>query len=232
MKVFLTALGNCPNLEILDLAYAGPHPLDGHQDDCDTVIQLRRLRGLSLEFHDPSVVGYILSHISHTESTELAVCVPVHATADLSEIVSQVLPHRNVRTIQHFRKSTTLTIDLLDDPLFSTDNLSIYFERVGNFMAHRFNPGVLARFASKIVEVVGGDTIISLNAVGQGPDPPDGMWEELLHGLPRLERIRYDLTWAERGGDLVDPFFWFSPNHMKGVRFVPGYCIWNCQRGC
>jgi len=50
--MFLIALANCPNLEILDLAHAGPELLDGHQENCDTVIQLHRLRELFLEFRD------------------------------------------------------------------------------------------------------------------------------------------------------------------------------------
>jgi len=206
MEVFLTALANCPNLEILSLAYTGPHPLYGHQDNCDTVVQLRRLRELSLEFRDTSAVGNTLSHISHPESTELAVYVPVGPNADLSEILSQALPHRNVRSVQHFRKSTTLTVHLLNEPMLFTDNLSVYFQGGGDFRVRAAGPRVLARLASKIVEIVGGDTIVSLSVATQGTGLPDGMWEALLHGLPRLERIYYDLQWAEGDWDFVDPF--------------------------
>lgn len=206
LEVFLIALANCPDLEILNLAHTGPCSLGGRQDTCDTVVHLHRLRGLSLEFHDPSVVGYILSHISHPESTELAIRVSVSENADLSEIVSQTLPHRNIRTIQHFRKSTTLTVHLLDEPLFFTDNLSVYFKHARDFRDHRIDPGVLAQFTSEIVEIVGGDTIISLNVAAQGTSSPEGMWVALLHGLPRLERIRDDLTRVEGCLDLVDSF--------------------------
>ena len=52
IEMFLTVLANCPNLEILGLANAGPELLDGHQENCDTVIQLHRLRELFLEFRD------------------------------------------------------------------------------------------------------------------------------------------------------------------------------------
>jgi len=127
IKMFLTALANCPGLEVLDLAHTGPDPLDGLHDNCDTVVQLHRLRSLSLQFSDPSTVGYILSHIVYPESTRLTVYVSASANPDPAEIISQALPQRNVRTVQHCRKSTELDLYLHNEPLFSTDKLSFGF---------------------------------------------------------------------------------------------------------
>ena len=194
IEMFLTALANCPNLEILDLTHTGPEALNGHQNKCDVVVQLCRLRELSLKFHNPSTVGRILSHIEYPESTRLAVYVPAGIYTDLSETISQVLPHRNVQAIQHFRNSTALTIYLDDHPQFFTDNLLVHFQKPYGqepYFRSQRNPKNLARLASKIVEVIGGDTVISLNIEARGDGPPGGMWGALLHGLPWLERIRY-----------------------------------------
>ena len=127
IETFLTALANSPDLEILNLAYAGPDPLNGYQDKCDVVVQLGKLRELSLEFDDPSTVGSILSHIGYPEATKLTVYILVDEDTDLSETIPRVLPHRNTQTIQHFRNSTALTICLGGTPQFSTDNLLIRF---------------------------------------------------------------------------------------------------------
>jgi len=205
-ELFLTALANCPHLETLGLTHTGPDLPNDHQDNCDTVVQLRTLREFSLEFRDPSRVAHILSHVGYPESTKLAVYVPVDINADMPEAISRVLPHRNAQTIQQFRNSTALTINLGPDPHFSLDNLLICFREPGfNFWSRR-NPQVLTRFASKIVQVVGGDTIASLNVEAREHGPLDGMWEVLLHGLPQLERIYYHHIGKGEGEPLVNPF--------------------------
>ena len=219
VETFLTALANCPDLEMLNLTHTGPEPLNDHQDQCDVVVQLRKLRKLSLEFHDPSMVGYILSHIGYPESTRLAVYVPGGVDTDLSETISRVLPHRNVQAIQHFRKSTALTVYLDDYPQFLTNNLLINFQ--GPHFSLQRNLQGLARFASKIVEAVGGDTIISLDIVARGKGPPDGMWEVLLHGLPRLERICYRYEWGGRDQDLVNAFVLVFSRPFEGGPVCP-----------
>ena len=216
VNVFLTALANCPNLEILDLAHTGPELLVGHQDDCDTVVQLRRLRELSLEFLDHSRVGYILSHVWYPQSAKLAVYVPAVDTG-LSEIISQVLPPRNNKTIEHIRKSTNLTIHLGDNPSFFIDNLLVYFGEPDFCYKSWEDPVILICFASKIVEIVGADNIISLNVEAREINPPEEVWETLLRGLPRLELIHYDLTSAE--GDCAPLDFFalvFSQPHEGG----------------
>jgi len=206
IETFLTALGNCPNLETLSLTHTGPKLLNDHQDNCDTVVQLRRLQRFSLEFRDPFRVRHILSHIRYPVSTKLVVHVLVDVSTDIPETMSRVLPRRNAGTTQQFRKSTALTVCLGVDPHFFTDNLLIRFQESHLYFGSRRIPGILTRFAYRIVEVVGGDTIIALNIEALGNGPPDGMWEVLLHGLPQLERIRYHRLRGDGDRPLVDPF--------------------------
>jgi len=221
IKMFLTALANCPNLEIPDLAHAGPELVNGNQEKCDTVVQLRRLRKLSLEFRDPSRVGYILSHVGYPESTKLEVYVLVSAYIDPSQTISQVLPHRNAQTTQHFDKSTALTIYLDDESYFSTDNVRVHFQGLDFHYGFLRDPQFLPRFASKILEIVGGDTITSLNIEAREIDPPDGMWEVLLHGLPRLERICYDLIKKEQDSPVANSFVLVFSKLFEGSPVYP-----------
>ena len=206
IEMFLTALANCPGLEILNLAHAGPDPLNGHQDKCDVIVQLRRLQEFSLEFRDPSTIGYILSHIEYPEATELAVFISVDQYADLSETIPLALPPRNAQTTQHFRKSKALTVCLGNSPYFRTENLLVRFPERCLRTAPARSPQEMTQLVSKIVEVVGGDTIISLNVRSLDFDFPDGTWETLLHGIPRLEQICYSHCFWERDRDLVNPF--------------------------
>ena len=221
IEMLLTALANCPDLEILNLAHAGPHPLNGHQDECDVVVQLGRLRELSLEFYDLSMIVSVLSHIKYPEATGLTVYIFVDEDTELSEIIPQVLPHRNAQTIQHFRKSTTLTICLGPGPQFSTDNLLIHFLEPHIRMGPQRNPQEWTQFVSKIVEAVGGDTVVSLNIESLEIDLPEGMWEALLHGLPRLERIYCELTGWGEGGDPVNSFILVFSRSFEGGLVCP-----------
>ena len=214
INVFLTALSNCPGLEILGLAHTGPEMLA----DGDTVVQLHRLRELSLEFRNPSRIGFILSHIVYPESTKLAVYIPVVDT-DPPEILSRVFPRQNTQTARHLHKSTTLTICLGNKPHFSTDNLFVYFHEPDLCLESWENPLILTRFACKIVEVVGGDTITSLNIHVEAREisPPGEVWEILLHRLPRLKCIHYDLTLMEEDYEPLDFFaLVFSQPHEGG----------------
>ena len=206
IEMFLTALANCPNLETLSLVHAGPELPNGRQDNCDTVVQLRRLREISLEFGDPSRVGYILSHVWYPESTKLAVHIPVDVNTDIRETISRILPRRNAQTIQQFRKSTTLTIYLGPNPHFSTNNIFVHFYGPGFHSMFLRDAQIWTQFASKIVEVVGGDTIISLDVEARGHDPPDEMWEVLLHGFPQLERICYDHVGKDENAPPISSF--------------------------
>ena len=218
IETFLAALANCPNLEIPNLTNSRPEPINSHHDECDVVVQLCRLRELSLEFRDPSTVGYVLLHIGYPESTKLAVYVPGGVGTDLSETISRVFPHRNVQTIQHFRKSTALTVHLDDHPQFLTNTLLVHFQ--GTHFGLRRTQG-LVRFASKIVEVVGGDTIISLDIEARREGPPNGMWEALLHGLSRLERICYNDKLGRRDRDLISSFILVFSRPFEGGPVCP-----------
>lgn len=92
--MFLTMLDNCPDLETLNLAHAGPKEPDGHPDNCDTVVQLCRLRELSLEFRNPPHIRYILSHVGYPAST--VVKLEASIGTSLSDAISQLLPPCNV----------------------------------------------------------------------------------------------------------------------------------------
>lgn len=219
IETFLAVLTNCPNLEILSLAEAGPLNPDGYQDDCGMVVQLHKLRKLSISFGDPSRVGFVLSHIGYPESTKLEVYVPVWNYIDMSGTIPEILTHRNVETIQHFRRSRALSVHLNIDSQFFTDNLLVYF-RLQDMSMDVLDPQVLPRFASKIVDVIGMDTIISLDVETWYADLPNGMWEAFLHGLPRLERICYGHH-AEGVGNLADPFVLVFSQPFEGGLVCP-----------
>ena len=130
IETFLKALASCPDLETLDLTDIGPNSLNGHQDSCDMVVQLRRLQDLRLAFSDPSRIGYILSHMEYPESAQLVVQTD-DVRYDPLEAISQVLPYRNVQTIQHFRKSKAIAILLGRVGFrFSTENLLVGFHKL------------------------------------------------------------------------------------------------------
>jgi len=217
-KMFLTALANCPNLEVLKLAHVSPDLPDSHQDNCDMMIQLHRLRELFLEFRNPSRVGHILSHIRYPESMDLTVYVPFDENTDPSETISKTLPHCNIETIQHPRKPTALTVCLDYELTFFTDNLLI---RLQNWpFPLDVDPRILPRFASKIVEVVSWTAIVSLVIKRQHVDPTEEMWEAFLHGLPRLERICYDLQ-LEKEDSPIDPFLLVFSRPFEGGPVCP-----------
>lgn len=234
VEAFLGALANCPNLEILSLAHAGPAWVEGYQDNCDVVVQLHRLRKLSLDFSHHSRIGYILSHIGYPESTELTVCITLNGFTGLPETISQALLRRNVETTHHFRNSTTLTVYLYIEPQFFTNNLFVRFRNRSSGVLNPLKPNaqVLPRFASKILEVIGGDAVTSLDMVTRrhGADLPEGMWEAFLHGLPRLERICYSHSAKEDGGiedgylyyrDFTDPFILVFSQQFEGGLVCP-----------
>ena len=231
IEMFLAALANCPDLEILDLTHTGPELLNSRQSNCDVVIQLRRLRELSLKFLNPSTVGCILSHIGYPESTRLAVYVQISMRTDLAESISQVLPHRDVQAIQHFRQLTFLTVCPDYHPQFSANNLLVRFQEPGIHTDPYRNPQAPARLAPKIVEVVGGDTIISLSIESWRIDLPGEMWEALSHGLPRLARIRYHRTWEESDLGLVNSFILVFSRPFEGQPVCPRLEYLDLPRG-
>jgi hypothetical protein len=220
IEVFLAALANSPNLEVLNLAHAGPDLLSGHQDNCDAVVQLRSLRYIRLQFYDSSRIGCILSHIGYPRSTKVEVHVSGGDTG-LPESMSQIFSQHNTETIRHFRQSTALTITLDRDPMFLTDGRSIHFQGLKNSYATQINPQALPQFASSIMEVVGRDGITSLEMEMGGHNSSDEMWRTFLHGLRRLERICYRLGREKEGQDLADPFVLVFSRPFEGQPVCP-----------
>ena len=234
---FIFALANCPGLEVLGLTYNRPGVFtsddeddgddeDDDEDDGDVVVQLHNLRTLSLEFRDPSGVAYTLSRIVYPGSTVVDVHVETRQGCHLSETISQVLSHRNVETLQHLRKSATLTIHLIGQPYLSADNFHIHIRSAR--CASRFGwtqPQVVSDFASKIVEVVGGDAVTSLDIQTLFPYLLDGLWRTFLRGLPQLERIRYG--WG--GG--VEPFLSVFSEPFEGGLLCPNLQHLELPRG-
>jgi len=220
IETFLAALARCPHLEVLSLTQTGPDLPVGHQDGCDTVVQLHRLRKVYLEFHDPPRVGYILSHIGYPESTDLELAVPFGANTDPSDTISQVLPHRKTGAIQHSHKPTDLTVYLDSDLIFYIDTLFIQLQDGGSTV-RQVNPQAFTQFASKVVEVVGRDVIVSLTMKIQFFDLSDEMWEAFVHGFPRLERIRYELRREEEDRNFTDPFLLVFSRPFEGGPVCP-----------
>lgn len=219
IETFLVTLANCPDLETLDLAFAGPDLLDGYQAGCDRVVRLRELKVLSLMFHGPSRIRHILSHIDYPESTAVRLEASIDTETDLSEAISQLFPPRDVGTLQRPR-SNSLTVRLDGVYTFFTDDL---FVRIfTNDCANpRYTPQALARFASKITEVVGTDAITSLGVQSWYASFPEGMWDAFLHGFPRLERIRYDLEMGVGDERFVDPFVSVFSRPFEGGPVCP-----------
>ncbi|KAF9650789.1 hypothetical protein BDM02DRAFT_1254878 [Thelephora ganbajun] len=109
IQTFLNALKNCPDLESLQLAFAGPDLPDNNQGDSKVVVRLRKLQILVLQFDDQKVVECILSHIWFPESTKVEVETSCHA--GLYAAISQVLPLPNVETSQYLRRTGVVTIN-------------------------------------------------------------------------------------------------------------------------
>jgi len=83
-------------------------------------------------------------------------------------------------------------------------------------MGPQRDPQEWTQFASKIVEVVGGDTVVSLNVESLQLDLPEGVWEVLLLGFPRLERICCELTGKGGGGDPINSFILVFSRSLEG----------------
>ena len=197
----MAALANCPDLESLELARGGTVGLDDRQVNCDAVVKLCRLQRLYLKFNDPPAVRYLLSHIECPESTRVRLSVAVGWDVDISDIIYQVLPRGNTDTIQYFRKTQTLTAYLGDDTYtFSAEGSTIHChnQRV-------YYPQALSQFASEFLEVVGGNTLTLF--VGRGcHELTERVWEAVLRGLPRLERLNYQTYQGKRDRVVIDPF--------------------------
>ena len=207
IDMFLAVLADSPNLEVLHLAHTGPDLPNDHRDNCDAVVQLRKLRRIFLEFRDPPRVGYILSHIEYPESAYLGVVIPLGADTDPAETISQALPRRKTGTVQqsHLGRPADLAVRLDSELLFYTDDLFVQLQNRRG-LVRQIKPQAFTSFASKVVEVIRRDPIVSLTVTIQHVDPTDEMWEVFLHGLPRLERICYELDRKKGDPNHIDPF--------------------------
>ena len=219
VETFLTALANCPDLEILDLAFAGPDLLSENQDNCNRAVQLFKLQELSLMFHGPSRIQQILSHIDYPKSTVVKLEASIDSDTELPDAISQLFSRRNIETLQRPR-SNALTVRLDGAYTFFTDDL---FVRIFTYSCTRprYTPQALARFASKIVEVVGSDNITSLGVQAWYASFPEGMWDAFLRGFPCLERIRYNLEAGTGDDRFTDPFVSVFSRPFEGGPVCP-----------
>ena len=214
--MFLTALANCPDLESLKLIRAGPDPLNDYPDQCDAVIQLCKLRELSLDFKRASMTGCVLSHIRYPESAYLELGPPVDGDIDVSEAISQALPRSNADVLRPFQRTRELTIYL--DPLisvFSTDKSAIrcWHWATGNSSQR------LSHSIQKVLEIVG-KGVVALSIEAEDIDLTGEMWESFLHGFPRLERIRWRCVGVQKS-DVADPFVFAFSRPFEGDWSVP-----------
>lgn len=195
IETFLAALANCPDLELLELSSTGLGPPSGQRDNCDVIVQLRRLWRLSLNFKSISTIGYILSHIGYPESARVKLFVwSLWDYRRKPHNPSQVIPY-NTDTFQHLRGSRALTF-LFGDGIsaFSADKFSLCIDE-GGYSAE------LLRLSS---EAVRRDTVISLSLRTFSFPLDYDDWGTLLCGFPRLERIKYHLSRGFPGH--TDPF--------------------------
>lgn len=226
IETFLAALTNCSDLESLYLTSAGPDLPEGNQEDCKLVVRLQKLKDLTLRFEDHRIVGYILSHIWFPESTEVR--VEVGYDVDLSAAVSQVTPCPGTETFQHLRRTKSITINIgITSYDLTAENFCFALLPPDGDHTPLDDPDTLARFASEIVEVIGSDSVISLKVgFGLPDDVPLGMWTELLHGFPRLEKISY-LGFMSTPRNFVDPFCWVFLQQFEGGPVCPR--LWDLQ---
>jgi hypothetical protein len=213
IETFLAVLAKCPDLESLELSNTGPDPPSDHRDNRDAVIQLCRLRRLSLNFWKPSTVGHILSHIGYPESVRVKVFTSVAGGDDLSEIISQVIPH-DTDTFRHFQRSKALTIRLGNIYKFSTDQLRCLEIR------WRRPSQDFVGLISKSLELVGKDTVVSLSVKTLCIDLTYEFWEGLLHGLPRLKQIKYQPYGGARS-DSIESFISVLSQPFEGGPICP-----------
>src|ERR1700753_3056548 len=215
-ETFLTALANCPDLKSLKLSRAGLDPLNGYPAQRDVVVQLRKLRELSLYFERASVTGCVLSHIRYPESAFLEVGVPTHGGIDVSEAISQALPRSNADVLRPFQRTRELTVNL--DPFtseFSAEKSTISCCHLPT----RNSSQRLSRSIRKVLEIVGKD-VIALSIEAQHVDLTGEMWESFLHGFPLLEQIRWRCVGVQKS-DVADPFVFAFSRPFEGGLVCP-----------
>ena len=206
-RAFLSALENCPDLEVLHLTDAGPDSLPSDEDDHE-VVQLHKLQNLTLCFDDKSVVACILSHIWFPEATKVA--VETSCYNGLAGALSQVLPSSDAGILQYLRKTTTVAIgfDCMSSQL-ATDNFSLVLVPDFGDGSDRSDLETFPQFVSKALEIIGGDTVVNLEVAFKQPYYlPRETWKTMLNCFPRLEVISYSVCsqLSGQGSVDVDPF--------------------------
>lgn len=225
IETFLGALANCPDLKRLRLISAEPILPDGDQDDCEMVVRLRRLENLVLQFGDHRVAGCILSHIWFPQSTK--VWVDARYDTDLPVALSQIVPRPDTETLQNLRRSKTVSIDMSTTYNLTADNFRFSLRPPDRDHEAIEDPETLRRFASRIVEIIGGETVINLDVrFGLSFELPFGTWRELFCGFRRLERISY-LGYLSTPRNFVDPFCWALYEPFEEAPVCP--CLWDLR---
>lgn len=218
VEAFLTVLGNCPDLERLELCGAGPHPPVSRRDNCDRVVQLPKLRGLFLEFANASTVACILSHVSYPESASLDICVRILGGVRVSETIPQIFAPQDTDTLRRFWGTKTLTVCVEDEVYeFSTGRSTVRLWLPG-FPSGTPEP---SRFATRILEITGRD-ITSLSVMAQATHLDCQTWEVFLRGLPQLNRLGY--RYHRQGGlsqNSIDSFLLVFSWQFQGEPICP-----------
>ena len=162
------------------------------------------------------MIACILTHIRYPESAYLGVGVTVEEGIDVSEAISQALPHNNAGVLRPFQRTRELTIRLdRYSSIFSTDKSTI---RCWHWDMENSSQE-LSRSIRKILENVGKGAV-ALSIEAEDIDLTGKMWELFLHGLPRLERVRW--CGKERSPGVADPFISAFLGGLKEDWFVPG----------
>jgi hypothetical protein len=206
VKMFLSVLENCPDLEMLHLASAGPDPESGAQDN-SKVVQLHKLQELSLTFNEGHIIACILSHVWFPASTK----VQVEATCDHGPYatLSRILPSSDAAIFQHLQKTTIVSIEFFLYSFELAIDLLLLDLRPGYYdLEDEHQPDLesVPQFISKVVEIIGGDAVTALHLRFDLPyDIPRGVWKELLHDFPHLQVISYNAV-VEWSAGCVDPF--------------------------
>ena len=223
MEALLTVLANSPDLEHLCLVSVPDLP-DDNEDDCTMVVRLHHLKVLDLQFNEHRVVGCILSHIWYPRFTKVRVEADYDPGVDLSVVLSQVIPRPRpgTETLQNLRRTKTVSINMSTTYDLTADNFCIALRPLDDDHDAIEDPETLRRFASKIVEVIGRETVINLDVdFDFSFELPFEMWRELFYGFNRLERISYFGNLSTPPINFVDPFCWALCEPLEGGPVCP-----------
>ena len=199
VEMLITLLGDCPDLESLELLYIRSDQHGLPRDGPCVVVQLRRLQRLLLVIDDPFTVGHILSSIGYPESAQVDVCTLTYESDGVSGAISNVLLRGDPGVQRQPQITKTLAIQWKEGTYnVSTDKSTIRCRNTFSFPQWE-----LPLVVSKTLEVIGKEAITSFSMAVRLLDPTCQMWETILHGCPQLERITYQRYGL--AGDFEDP---------------------------